>query len=233
MSAVQASVGEPVVDGVSRIPGFVNCYVYRTGDATFLIDTGFRRKAQPIVRAFRDARVPLTEVRRLLLTHHHFDHRGGAAYLGERSHAPVACHADDAPFVDGSSKAPMALWMRLLLRPRPAPVATVLKEGDSVGPLTVIHTPGHPPGEVGFYDAARKLLFSGDAVVEHEGRLTLPAPKYAADLAQAVRSLERLRTLPIEVLLPGHGIPVTKRVPDLLADLIQRASGQFLPSVPR
>jgi glyoxylase-like metal-dependent hydrolase (beta-lactamase superfamily II) len=232
MSAGGAVVGEPVLEGVSRIPGFVNCYVYRAGDETFLIDTGFWRRARSIVRAFREARVPITQVRRLLLTHHHIDHRGGAAYLQEQAHAPVSCHADDAPFVDGREKAPMSLWMRLFLHARPAPVATVLKEGDSVGPLTVLHTPGHTPGEVVFYDAARRLLFSGDAVVEHEGHLALPAPQYAANLAQAVQSLDRLRTLPIEVLLPGHGVPVTKRVPDLLSELVDHAPSEYLRPPP-
>jgi len=221
-------VGEPVVEGIGRIPGFVNCYTFRTESGTFLIDTGFRRRAPSVVRAFRESGVPLTQVRRVLLTHHHVDHRGGAAYLLEQAHAPISCHADDAAFVDGSARAPMSFLMRLFLRARPAPVATALKEGDRVGPLSVIHLPGHTPGEVAFYEPHQKVLFSGDSVVEHDGRLTLPAAKYAANLEQAVRSLDRIRALEVEVLLPGHGVPVTKGVSDLLADLIRRAPAQFL-----
>jgi glyoxylase-like metal-dependent hydrolase (beta-lactamase superfamily II) len=221
-------VGLPVVEGIGRIAGFVNCYTLRSGNEMFLIDTGLRRGAQPVVRAFRNAGVPLGEVRGVLLTHHHIDHRGGAAYLLEHSHAPISCHAQDAGFVDGSARAPMPLLMRLFLRPRPAPVATALQEGDRVGPLSVVHLPGHTPGEVAFYEPHRKILFSGDSVVEHDGRLTLPAPKYAANLEQAVRSLDRIRSLEVEVLLPGHGVPVTKGVSDLLGDLIQRAPAQFL-----
>jgi glyoxylase-like metal-dependent hydrolase (beta-lactamase superfamily II) len=221
-------VGQPVADGIGRIPGFVNCYTLRTGDETFLIDTGFRRGAQPVVRAFRDAGVSLSQIRGVLLTHHHIDHRGGAAYLLEHAQAPISCHVGDAAFVDGSARAPMSFLMRLFLRPRPAPVATALKEGDQVGPLSVVHLPGHTPGEVAFYEPRRKILFSGDSVVEHDGRLTLPAPKYAANLEQAVRSLDRIRSLEVEVLLPGHGVPVTKGVSNLLADLIQRAPAQYL-----
>lgn len=221
-------VGQPVVEGIGRIPGFVNCYTFPVGEETYLIDTGFQRRARSVVRAFRDANVPLTRVRQVLLTHHHIDHRGGAAYLLENAHAPIACHTEDAPFVDGRAKEPMGLLMRLFVRPRPAPVATELKEGDRVGPLTVIHTPGHTPGEVVFYDPGRKILFTGDAVVERDGRLALAAPKYAANLEQAVRSLDRLRTLEVEVLLPGHGSPMMKGVSDRLADLIQRAPAQYL-----
>jgi hydroxyacylglutathione hydrolase len=223
-----ATAGAPVVDGVGRIPGFVNSYTYREGSETYLIDTGFSRKARPIVRAFRNANVPLATVGKVLLTHHHLDHMGGAAYLLENVHAPLACHTDDIPFVDGRMKAPMPLLMRLFVRIHPAPVAIALKDGDRVGPFLVVHTPGHTPGEVTFYHPARKLLFSGDAVVERNGHLTLPAAKYAANLGQAVESLARLRNLEVEVLLPGHGVPVMKNVGSLLDDLMQRAPARFL-----
>jgi len=223
------SVGAAVVDSVGWIPGgFVNIYTYREGEETYLIDTGFSRTAKPIVRAFRKANVPLARVGKVLLTHHHLDHMGGAAYLLENASVPLACHADDAPFVDGRTKPRMPLMMRLFVRTCPAPVAIVLKDGDRVGPLRVVHVPGHTPGEVAFYHPARKILFSGDSVVERKGQLTLPAAKYAANLGQAVQSLDRLRALDVEVLLPGHGVPVTKGVASLLDDLIQRAPSQFL-----
>lgn len=222
-----AVVGSPVTEGVGRIPGFVNCYTFREADETFLIDTGLSRKAPAIVRAFRSAQVPLTTVRRILITHHHVDHRGGAAYLLESSRAPISCHADDVPYVDGRTKESMSLLMRLFVHVRPAPVATMLHEGDRVGPLVVVHVPGHTPGEVAFYHPSRKILFSGDSVVERHGHLTLPAAKYASDIDQAIRSLTRLRELETETLLPGHGIPVTRNVGSLLDDLIARAPARF------
>jgi glyoxylase-like metal-dependent hydrolase (beta-lactamase superfamily II) len=224
----RTTAGDLVVDGVGRIPGFVNSYTLREGDETYLIDTGFSRKARPIVRAFQRADVPLDRVGKVLLTHHHLDHMGGAAYLLRKVPAPLACHTDDIPFVEGRAKPRMPLLMRLFIRIHPAPVAIALKDGDRVGPFLVVHTPGHTPGEVAFYHPARKLLFSGDAVVERNGHLTLPAAKYAANLGQAVQSLDRLRKLEVEVLLPGHGVPVTKGVGSLLDDLTQRAPAHFL-----
>jgi glyoxylase-like metal-dependent hydrolase (beta-lactamase superfamily II) len=222
-------VGVPVADGVGHILGrFVNSYTYLEGDDIYLIDTGFYRKARPIVRAFRQANVPLTRARKVVLTHHHIDHMGGAAYLLENTHSPLSCHGDDAPFVDGRVKAPIPLLMRLLVRVHPAPVATVLKDGDKVGSLQVLHTPGHTPGEVVFYHPARKILFSGDAVVERKGRLTLPGPRIASNVSQAVQSLSRLQALNAELLLPGHGLPVSKDVGPLLDDLIRRAPREFL-----
>jgi len=229
MAAGQGSVpGEPVSDGVGRIPGFVNCYTFREGQETYLIDTGFARRAKPIVRAFQRANVPLGSVGRLLLTHHHIDHMGGAAFLRASIPAPVSCHQDDVPYVDGRVKPPMPLLMRLFVRRHPAPVAVSLRDGDRVGPLLVVHVPGHTPGEVVFYHEARKILFSGDAVVERKGHLTLPGARYASNLEEAVRSLGRVRAMDVETLLPGHGVPVTKDVGAQLDDLVRRAPHEFL-----
>ncbi len=224
----EAVAGDRVADGVGRIPGFVNSYTFREGNETYLIDTGFARKAKPIVRAFHVADVPLGSVGKLLLTHHHIDHMGGAAYLQETTKAPISCHREDAPFVDGRVKPSMPLLMRLFMRIHPAPVAVPLNDGDRIGPLLVVHAPGHTPGEVVFYHATRRILFSGDAVVERKGHLTLPAARFASSLDQAVRSLSWIRELDTEILLPGHGVPVTKDIRSRLDDLIERAPREFL-----
>jgi glyoxylase-like metal-dependent hydrolase (beta-lactamase superfamily II) len=226
------TVGEPVADGIGRIPGFVNSYTYREGDETFLIDTGFARKARPILRAFQHANVSIAEVKKVLLTHHHVDHMGGAAYLVQNTHAPLSCHGEDAAFVDGRIRAPMPLLMRLFVRVHPAPVAMMLKEGDRVGSLVVLHVPGHTPGEVALYHPERKILFSGDSVVEQKGQLTLPGARFASNMRQAVESLGRLRSLDVELLLPGHGVPVTTRFGALLDDLMRRAPTDFLGRSP-
>jgi glyoxylase-like metal-dependent hydrolase (beta-lactamase superfamily II) len=226
------TVGKPMAEGIGRISGFVNSYTYREGDETFLIDTGFARRAKPILRAFQQANVSIAEVKRVLLTHHHVDHMGGAAYLVQNTHAPLSCHGEDAEFVEGRVKAPMPLLMRLFVRVHPAPVAVMLKEGDRVGSLVVLHVPGHTPGEVALYHPERKILFSGDSVVEQKGRLTLPGARFASNMKQAVESLGRLRSLDVELLLPGHGVPVTTNFGALLDDLVRRAPAEFLGRSP-
>jgi glyoxylase-like metal-dependent hydrolase (beta-lactamase superfamily II) len=220
--------GVPIADGIGRIPGFVNSYLYREGESIALIDTGVSAKAKPIVRAFERSAVPLGRVGSILLTHHHLDHMGGAARLERSTHAPVSCHEADAPFVDGRTPSPMPLLMRLFMRVHPVPVATLLREGDRAGALQVLFVPGHTPGEVAFYHPERRILFSGDSVVERKGQLTLPGRRFASNLEQAIHSLGKLRELPIELLLPGHGEPVTKDVAGRLDDLIRRAPGEFL-----
>jgi glyoxylase-like metal-dependent hydrolase (beta-lactamase superfamily II) len=206
----------------------VNVYTYREGDRWTLIDTGFSRKAASVLRAFEVAKVPLERVEKIVLTHHHVDHMGGAAYLLVRSRAALECHADDAPYVEGRKKAPMPLLLRLFLRAHPAAVSVELHAGDHVGALQVFHTPGHTPGEIVLYDPARRILFAGDALAERKGKLTFPATRAASNLAQAVESLRPLQQLDVRVMLPGHGVPVREDFPSLLEDLLRRAPKEFL-----
>jgi glyoxylase-like metal-dependent hydrolase (beta-lactamase superfamily II) len=221
-------IGQEVDGGIGRIPGFVNAYVLEDPSGIYLIDTTISRTAKPVRRAFERAGADPGKVGTILLTHQHVDHVRGAAALEKQSHAVVACHAADAPFVDGRARPRMPALLRWFVRVDPVPVQRILGEGDSVGPFRVVFVPGHTAGEVAFYLPERRILFSGDSVVERRGVLTLPAARYAADLRQAVASLEILRKLEIELLLPGHGVPVRKDVAAKLDDLIARAPTQFL-----
>jgi glyoxylase-like metal-dependent hydrolase (beta-lactamase superfamily II) len=64
----------------------------------------------------------------------------------------------------------------------------------------VLHLPGHSPGSVGLWDAATGTLFSGDAV--YDGPLLDEVP--GADIGEYVKTMERLRELPVEVVHGGH-----------------------------
>lgn len=221
-------IGERVDDGVGRIPGFVNAYVFEDASGTYLVDATMSRSGRPVREAFARAGVGLDQLGTILLTHQHVDHVRGAARLQRESRAVVACHAADAPFVEGRAAARMPALMRLFFAARPVAVGRPLNDGDTVGPFRVVHVPGHTVGEVAFYHPGRRILISGDSVVERHGSLTLPAARFAADLPQAVRSLETLRKLEVDLLLPGHGIPVRGDVPARLDDLIARAPAEFL-----
>jgi glyoxylase-like metal-dependent hydrolase (beta-lactamase superfamily II) len=222
-------IGVPVDDGVGRVDGgFVNAYVFQDPSGTYLVDTTMSRSGKPVRKAFARADVGLDKVGTILLTHQHVDHVRGAARLQRDSRALVACHSADAPFVEGRIVPKTSVFFRLFFKPRPVAVGRPLNDGDMVGPFRVVFVPGHTVGEVAFYHPERKILFSGDSVVERKGSLTLPAARFAADLPQAVRSLQVLRKLEVELLLPGHGVPVRKEFPALMDDLIARAPTEFL-----
>jgi hydroxyacylglutathione hydrolase len=222
-------IGDPVDEGVGRIAGFVNAYAFEDDSGIHLIDSTMSKTAKPLRRAFQRANADLTRVRTILLTHQHLDHVRGAAELERLSHAVVGCHAADAPFIDGRLRSRRPALLRFIRVP-PVQVQRTLADGDMIGPFRVIYAPGHTIGEVAFYHPERKLLFAGDSVVEQKGRLTIPGRRYATNLRQAVDSLQILRKLDIELLLPGHGVPIRKDVSAQLDDLIARAPSEFLTS---
>lgn len=221
-------IGEAVAEGIGRVPGFVNAYVVEDPSGIYLIDTTMSGTAKPVRKAFERAGKSVDKVGTILLTHQHVDHIRGAAELERLSHAVVGCHSADAPYVDGRLPPRMSSFMRFFVRVRPVAVQRSLADGDMVGPFRVIFTPGHTVGEVAFYLPERRILFSGDSVVERRGALTLPAASFAANIRQAVASLQILRKLDVELLLPGHGVPVRRDVGAQLDDLIARAPNEFL-----
>ncbi len=91
------------------------------------------------------------------------------------------------------------------------PADRVVRDGDlvSVGrsEFTVIHTPGHSPGEICLYSRRDKIIFTGDTLFQGSiGRTDLPG----SCEEEMRRSLEKLAELPDEVsVYPGHGEPTT------------------------
>jgi len=80
----------------------------------------------------------------------------------------------------------------------------VVEDGDAVDlgdrSFEVLHIPGHSPGSIGLWEAATGTLFSGDAI--YDGPLL-----YAfgdSDIDDYIRTLERLRELPVTVVHGGH-----------------------------
>ncbi len=128
---------------------------------------------------------------RLVLTHIHPDHVGGAHDLG----APITVHRSRADFVSSG---------------RPLVPATTLVDGDEIswagGRLVVVHTPGHESGHCCFYEPARRWLFTGDTVLA-TGTTMIGPPD--GDMIAYLDSLRRLRTLDLAVIFPGHGPPIT------------------------
>ncbi|WP_437872546.1 MBL fold metallo-hydrolase [Sorangium sp. So ce363] len=85
-----------------------------------------------------------------------------------------------------------------------APVTEVVAEGDVVDlgdrHFEVLHLPGHSPGSIGLWEAATGTLFSGDAI--YDGPLLDEIE--GADIPAYVRTMKRLRELPVQIVHAGH-----------------------------
>ena len=126
----------------------------------------------------------------LLLTHRHLDHAGAAPALRERSGAELTAAATPAT-AQARFAEPEAESLE---------IDRLVVEGDRVGPMVVIETPGHAADHICLL--AGKVLFCGDTVLG-EGSVFIP-PEGGA-LANYMRSLEKLRKRELETLCPGHG----------------------------
>jgi len=100
--------------------------------------------------------------------------------------------------------------------------------------LRGILTPGHTPGHLCLYDESSRVLFSGDHVLT--GITTHISPSFLTDdnqLAQYLTSLQAVRQLQVDLVLPAHEEPFTDlpyRVDQLLAHHEQRL-GQVLAAL--
>jgi hydroxyacylglutathione hydrolase len=143
---------------------------------------------------------------KILLTHAHIDHAGGAAKLARELGVPIEGPHRDEQF-----------WIDLLPRQArewgfpPAEAFTPgrwLAQGDRVTvgglELEVRHCPGHTPGHVVFYHGPSRLAIVGDVLFNGSiGRTDFPR----GDQATLLRSIrEQLFTLGDDVVfVPGHG----------------------------
>ena len=195
-----------------------DCHVYLVdgGAEAALVDAGVGRATDAILAGVEAAGVAPEAVRRLLLTHAHPDHAGGAAALRERLPGlGVAASPDVAAWVRAADEAAMSLEIGKRAEFYPAdfrfpacPVDAELREGDRlpVGDLElrVVETPGHAAGHLAFLGAfdGATVLFAGDLVF-FGGRVSLEHT-WDCNIQQLSTSVAKLRGAGIDALLPGH-----------------------------
>ncbi len=145
-------------------------------------------------------------VEKIVLTHGHIDHVGGAADLAGALKVPVeGPHEADRPLIARVAEQGAAFGVSGAKSVNPD---LWLQEGDTIDiagrTFQVLHCPGHSPGHLVFYDEGLRFAFSGDVLFAGSiGRTDLPG----ADHATLIRSIaEKLLPLGDDVsFLPGHG----------------------------
>src|SRR5438132_9335767 len=194
--------------------GAINCYLVREDDGFTLIDTADSGQAQPIMQEARKLGLPIV---RIVLTHAHVDHVGSLDALhAALPQAQIAISERDARFLSGDkSLDPSEPQVRLR---GGYPVCTtkptrLLHEGDRIGSLEVIATPGHTPGHIAFLDTRDRAVIAGDAFQTQGGvavsgtfEWLFPLPALATwHKGLALESARKLLALQPSALAVGHG----------------------------
>jgi ribonuclease/clavin/mitogillin len=176
--------------GLFTGPG-TNTYLVGTGERRILLDTGDGRPEYlPVLeRALERAGC---EIQEIVLTHGHPDHIGGAAAVVERF-GPL--RVSKLPWRGVDERYPVELTA--------IGHGSVLRSSGAT--LRAVHTPGHAEDHLCFVLEEEGALFSGDNVL---GIGTTVIPDRGGDLADYMRSLERLLAQKPNVIYPAHGPPI-------------------------
>jgi hydroxyacylglutathione hydrolase len=201
--------------------GGVNCYLLTAAGGFVLVDTGTPEKRDSLESQLHGAGCVPGALRLIVLTHGDYDHAGNAVYLRDTYGAPIAMHSADAPRVERGD------W-RLGFKPKPDKFSWIFREvsrfirlgdfevfepdvyledGRSLAEFgldaTVLHVPGHTNGSLGILTGDTELV-CGD-LLDGVGKPSLHF--FIDDMAAARASLERLKSLGVGTVYPGHGKP--------------------------
>lgn len=183
----------------------VNVWLVEADEGLTIVDTGYGFMARDVLHAVR--LVDVGPVRRVLLTHGHPDHAGGAPLIAAKLRVPVFAHQLELPFLTGARHYPR---IPTFLYPHDASLARALPAAADgtplrLGGLAPWLTPGHTPGHVVYYHEVDDVLLAGDLFKAHRGHLRHLQHWYSLDKQEAVRSekvLGRIRPGSVEA---SHG----------------------------
>lgn len=155
-----------------------NTYIVKTLDGTFVIDPG---PSEDVAHYYAILEVLGDNPAGILVSHHHTDHFGAAPALRAETGMPIYVFENfgcDAFEADG-----------------------YLIDGDNIGGLTVLHTPGHASDHLCF-SREDGVLFTGDHVMTWSSSIVSPPD---GNMAKYYQQLARLVDRDDAMYLPGHG----------------------------
>lgn len=173
-----------------------NCYLVGNAKNCILIDAGYNQPEtkEAIESVLRDYNLAKPE--KIVLTHHHLDHALGVEQL-KHWQAQIYCHQNECEEIT-----------------KPLPfISTIhtLQDNDSITvdtlEIQVLHAPGHTAGQLNFYIPSEEILIAGDNILG-KGTTWIGPPD--GDMSDYFQTLNRLKSLKLKRIGPGHGEWVEK-----------------------
>ena len=188
-----------------------NCYVVsdETNDCV-IIDCGafYPEEAQAIISYIREQQLT---PRHLLCTHGHFDHCMGNGFIYKAFGLKPKAHQDDSFLMEKMEQQTSEI-LGIPIHLDVPPVDNYLTDSDTISfgfhTFQILHTPGHTPGGIVFYEANEHIAFSGDTLFRMSiGRTDFERGSYK-DMITSLHDLAA--QLPGDTTIyPGHGPQTT------------------------
>lgn len=211
----------------------INCYFVEEEDHLVLIDAGMSFCKSRILSTAKQLGKPLTKI---VLTHGHEDHVGALDGLVEAlPHVEIFISERDSKLLAGDASLlvdeghlPIRGGIPKNIKTRPT---SYIADGQMIGSLIAIATPGHTPGHMAFLDTRNNSLIAGDAMqtkggIAVSGQLnwSFPFPALATrDKEAAIASVEKLITYKPTLLATGHG-PVILKPTEAMQTAVKKAN---------
>jgi len=203
----------------------VNCYLIKTNSEFILVDSGFSNQRSNIESALDKAGVKPGNLRLILLTHGDFDHTGNCAYFRDKYQSKIAMHQEDQGMVEHGDLFYSRKGRNIIVRTLAKLILPIfrmnlkkqdhftpdinLKDGEDLSEYgfsaKVVHIPGHSKGSIAFLTTEGEL-FIGDLLENNKKRGPVKGP-LVDDPVEFSASIDKVKTLPIDIVYPGHGEP--------------------------
>lgn len=207
-----------IIDNVFVVPNVVaNTYILVDTDGLTVIDAGLPGSTKKILRYIASLGKFPQDVKRIVITHSDLDHIGGLAALQKATGARTyASRIEAEAIAKGKPSREIkrsGFSLRGILFPLLAPffkatpfqVHEIVAEGQTLGGLQVVETPGHTPGHISLFAPSVGVLFCGDSMVAEAKGLLGSRPGITWDEQQARASEHKQAALGARIVCSGHG----------------------------
>ncbi len=202
--------------------------ILRDDKEMILIDCGYPNFLALIEDCASKNNIDLSNLTKLIITHHDFDHMGSAADLKAKyPNIKILASSKDEKYINGKEKSlrlqqaesiyeslpeeqkEWALNFHKILGPiENVDIDRALNDGDIFdwcGGIETIETPGHMPGHISIYIKESRTLIAGDALVIEDGKLCIANPQYTLDMKEAKKTINKLLNYEIDRIICYHG----------------------------
>jgi glyoxylase-like metal-dependent hydrolase (beta-lactamase superfamily II) len=208
----------PQVFAVPTMSNWINSYIFSEDDGSLtLVDCGLKNAPKKIVAAIKSLNRDMSDVKRVVFTHSHDDHAGGAAKVIEIIGTPqVIAHVEEKQFLESGINPPQdyshfaGKFFRFMPSGGFSPIRVhkTVSDGEILpiaGGLQVIHTPGHTPGHVSLLHQPSGTLITGDSIFNYGFRVAWSLSAFCTNFNQSKETALRFLDLDFTTAAFTHG----------------------------